>query len=133
MAVKTLGNITISYNSNALQSHLSQASVEAIISELDITNLASSATEKIPGLGNWTVPVSGFWSPTLDGYLAPDSITPPASLRTLVVVVGVSGSTVTLTWTSNAFISNYRVNADSPNAPITWSGTLSVSGNPVRS
>lgn len=133
LAVKTLGNITVSYNSNALAGYLSQASLESIVAELDVTNLASSAAEKIPGLGNWSIPVSGFWAPALDAILAPDSISPPTTLRTLVVVIGVSGSTVTFTFTSAAFISNYRISADSPSAPITWSGTLSVSGNPVRS
>lgn len=132
MPVKSPGNITISYNSNALAPHLNQASIEGIVAEIETTDLASTAQEKIPGLGGWSVPVGGFWSDTLDGYLAPDAISPPASLRTLVVVLGPSGAQVTLTFTSAAFISNYRVSAE-PSGALTWSGTLSVSGAPTRS
>lgn len=133
MPVKALGSITVTYNSNALTAKLNQASLEAIVNAIDTTNLASSAGEQIPGLTNWSVPVGGLWDSTLDGYLGPDAVSPPATLRTLVVVIGPSGSTVTYTWTSNAFISNYRFGADSPGAALTWSGTLAVSGAPVRS
>jgi hypothetical protein len=133
MAVKALQNITITYDGDSLEEHLSQASLEAVIAEIDVTVLSSAAGEKIAGLGNWSVPVSGFWSSTLDGYLAPDAVSPPSTLKTLVVVIGPSGSQVTFTWTANAFLSNYRINADNPGGAITWTGTLSVSGNPVRS
>lgn len=132
MPVKSITNISVSYNSNALAGYLNQASLEAIVNEIDVTDLASAANEKIAGLANWSVPVGGFWDSTLDGYLGPDSVSPPASLRTLVVVIGPSGSQVTYTFTSAAFISNYRVQAE-PTGAITWSGTLSVSGAPVRS
>lgn len=131
MPLKASGSITVTYNSNALTGYLNQASLEGIVQEIETTDLASTAQEKIPGLGGWNVPVGGFWDATLDGYLGPDAVSPPASMRTLAVVIG-SGSTVTYTWTSNAFISNYRVSAE-PSGALTWSGTLSVSGAPTRS
>lgn len=131
-ATKAPGNITISYNSNALAGYLNQASIDGVIAEIDTTDLASTAMEKIPGLGSWSVPVGGFWDSTLDGYLGPDAIAPPSTLRTLVVVIGPSGSQVTYTWTSNAFISGYKIAAE-PGGALTWSGTLSVSGVPTRS
>lgn len=129
MAKKALGNITITYDGDSLEEHLNQASLEAVIAEIDTTVLSSTAGEKIAGLGNWSVPVGGLWSATLDGYLGPDAVSPPSTLKTLVVTI----DTVTYTWTANAFLSNYRVSADNPGGAITWSGTLSVSGNPTRS
>lgn len=132
-AQKSLGNITIQYNSNNLTSKLNQASLEAIVNSIDTTNLASTAGEQIPGLVNWSVPVGGLWDSTLDGYLGPDAVSPPSSLRTLVVVIGPSGSQVTYTWSSASFISNYKFGADSPGGANTWSGTLAVSGAPTRS
>lgn len=133
MAVKALGSITVTYNSNALTAKLNQASLEAIVAAIDTTNLASSAGEQIPGLVNWSVPVGGMWDSTLDGYLGPDAVSPPSTLRTLVIVIGPSGSQVTYTWTSNSFISNYKFGADNPGGALTWSGTLAVSGAPTRS
>ena len=132
MPVKSSGNVLVVYNSNALTAFLNQASLEGIVNEIDVTSLASTAGEKIPGLGGWNVPVGGFWTSVLDGYLGPDSISPPASLRTLVVTIGPSGAQSIYTFTSAAFISNYRVSAE-PSGALTWSGTLSVSGAPTRS
>lgn len=132
-AVKALGSITVTYNSNALTAKLNQASLEAIVNAIDTTNLASTAGEQIPGLVNWSVPIGGMWDSTLDGYLGPDTVSPPSSLRTLVIVIGPSGSQVTYTWTSNSFVSNYKFGADNPGGALTWSGTLSVSGAPTRS
>lgn len=129
MALKALTNVQITYDGDSLEEHLNQASMEAVIAEIDTTVLSSTAGEKIAGLGNWSVPVGGLWSATLDGYLGPDAVSPPSTLKTLIVVI----ATVTYTWTTTAFLSNYRVSADNPGGAITWSGTLSVSGNPVRS
>ena len=133
MAVKTLGNVTVTYNSNALTAYLNQASVEAVVAAIDTTVFSSSANTQIPGSVSWSVPVGGLWSSTLSGYLLADVVTPPTTLRTLVIVIGASGAQVTYTWTSNSFISNYTVNNADPNSAITWSGTLSVSGAPTIS
>lgn len=133
MAVKTQGNITVTYNGSALQAYLNTQSIEAIVNEIDTTTLASTGMEKIPGPSGWSVNVGGFWAKALDDILGPDAISPPATLRTLAVVIGASGAQVTYTWTSNAFISNYRADASDPNGVWTWTGTLAVSGVPTRS
>ena len=133
MAVKTLGNVTVTYNSNALTSHLNTQSIEAVVNEIDTTTFSSTAATKIPGSVNWNIPIGGLWSSALSGFLLSDVVTPPTTLRTLVIVIGASGSQVTYTWTSNAFISNYTVNNSDPTGAITWSGTLAVSGAPTIS
>jgi hypothetical protein len=107
--------------------------MEAIVNAVDTTNLASTANESIAGSASWSIGIGGQWSLTLDGYLGPDAVTPPSTLKTLVVVIGAAGSQATYTWTTNSFLSNYTVDASDMQGVITWSGTLSVSGPPVRS
>lgn len=132
MPVKSLGNITVDYNSNSLEEHLNSQSLQAVVDAIDTTVLSSSGREKIPGLGDWTITVGGLWSDTLHGYLNPDVVSPPTTLRTLAITLGESGSTVTYTWTENAFISDYSWTVE-PSGAVTWSGTLSVSGAPTMS
>lgn len=132
MAVKALQGITITYDGDSLEEHLNAASLQATINAIDTTVLSSSAAEKIPGLGDWTINIGGPWSSTLHGYLNPDVVAPPSTLKTLVVVVGQSGSQVTYTWTTNSFISDYSFSLE-PTGMITWTGVLSVSGVPTMS
>ena len=129
--IKAIKNITITYNGTNITQYLNQASQEAIVNEIDVTNLTSDGAEKIAGLANWSVNVAGLWEKALDDVCGPDMVTPPESKRTLVVVMGKSGSQVTYTWTNNAFIANYRANFDNPTSASTWSGTLAVSGAPT--
>lgn len=126
MAIKSAGNVTVSYASNALAGYLNDASIEGIVKELVTTVLTDTGETKIPGLPSWNITVGGPWASALDGFLAPDAISP--ALRTLVVVYG----GVTLTWTSTAFIANYKVVGNPDNA-LMWTGTLAVSGIPTRS
>jgi len=133
MPVKTQGNVTVTYNSTEITDYLNQQSLEAIVNEIDTTNLGSTSNEKTPGSVNWAVNVGGFWAKALDDLLGPDAVTTPTTLRTLAVVIGASGAQVTYTWTSNSFVGNYRVEAADPTGVITWSGTLAVSGAPTRS
>lgn len=133
MASKALGNVQITYNSGSLEEHMNQASVEAVIAAIDVTTLADTAGKQIPGMASWSVPIGGLWTDTLDDILGPDAVDPPSSLRTLVVVMGPSGAQVTLTWTSNSFVTNYKFGADNVSGALTWSATLGVSGAPTRS
>jgi hypothetical protein len=137
-ATKAGLHITLSYNSNAMAGYLDTASIEAVVKELIATVLTSTGEVKIPGVPNWTITIGGPWSKALDDILGPDMVSPPDTpSRTLVVVYGPSGSTVTLTWTASgdvgSFISNYKVIGNNPNELMKWTGTLTVSGAPVRS
>lgn len=51
MAVKALTNVTVTYDGDSLEEHLTQASIEAIIAEIDTTVLSSAAGEKSPDWG----------------------------------------------------------------------------------
>ena len=127
---KVAGNVTVTYNASALTNYLNTVSLNAVVNSIDTTDFGdANAMTSIAGLSDWDVPIGGPWDPTLDGYLAPDMIAPPTTLRTLVVVI----DTVTFTATTNAFITGYTIDTSSPSDGITWSATLKISGAPVRS
>lgn len=137
MAVKTLQNIAITYNASSMAAHLDQASLEATVETIDTTTFASAAQEKTPGATSYSIPVGGPWSKALDDILGADTVSPPSTLRDFVYQIGPSGNRATYTWTGSAtvgaFISDYKVQADDPMGTIKWSGTLTISGAPVRS
>lgn len=124
-ATKSAGNVTLTYNGNAITSYLSQQSLDAVAKAIETTNMASTAVQNTPGLPGWTVNIGGFFDATLHGYFSSDITTP--TLRTLVVGIG----TVTYTWTTNAFISNFKIDASNPNEAIKWTATLTTSGAPT--
>jgi len=130
--VKAQGNVSVVYNSENITNYLNDQSLEAIVNEIDTTTLGGTAAQKTPGSVDWSVNVGGFWEKDLDDALGPDAVSTPSTLRTLVVTIGASGSQVAYTWTSNAFVGNYRIEASDPKGVITWSGTLAVSGAPSR-
>lgn len=130
MAVKAETNATVTYNSNALTAYCNQADVAAAIDQLDVTDLASTAKESLTGFAEWTISLGGFWDATIDGYLAPDAVT-PGTKRTAVIAYNDDTTTVTYTWTSNAEIRNYNISAQ-VGSPLTWTAELMLSGAPGR-
>ena len=130
MAIKSLGNVVVNYNSVNITQYCSQADLKAAIERLDTTNLASTAKESIAGDAEWTISLSGQWATALDTALAVDAVT-PGTARTASIAIDGGAQTVTYTWTSTAEISDYTVTS-ATGAFIGWSGTLSLSGAPGR-
>lgn len=130
MAVKSLGNVVVNYNSVNITQYCSQADLNATIERLDTTNLASTAKESIAGDAEWTIALSGSWATALDTALAVDAVT-PGTARTATIAFDGGASTVTYTWTSTAEIQDYKITS-ATGAFIAWSGTLSLSGAPGR-
>lgn len=129
MAIKGAGGATCTYNSNALTAHMNQSDLQNTVQELEATDLASTAQETDGGLAKWTYNMGGDWNSTIDGYLAPDSLT--GTKRTAAIVFDDGSTAVTFTWTSQAWISNYQIQAPA-NGKMTWTATLNLSGNPSR-
>lgn len=129
-ARKTRGNVTVSYNSNALTNYCNQAELGATVERIETTHFGSTAKESIAGDTEWTIPLSGDWDNTLDGYLAPDAVTPGTKRTAVIAFVG-STQTVTYTWTSNAEIQDYKVSGQI-GGKLQWSATLALSGAPTR-
>jgi hypothetical protein len=135
---RVAGNTTVTYNATAITAFLDQASLEAVTNAISVTNLASTAEQQIAGLPKFSAPVGGPWSKQVDDVLGPDALTPPSTLRALVLVVGPSGNQVTYTWASptetyGAFVENYKIDGSSPTDGLKWSGNFAISGKPVRS
>jgi len=130
MAVKSLGNVVVTYGGTDFTQYCSQADLSAVIERLDVTNLASTAKESIAGDAEWTIAVSGSWATTLDTLLAVDAVT-PGTARNATIAFDGGASTVTYTWTAKAEIQDYKVTSATGNF-IQWSGTLSLSGAPSR-
>lgn len=131
MAVKSEGNVTVTYNSNALTAYCSSADVSATIDQLDATNLASTAKESITGFGEWSIALGGQWDSVVDGYLAPDAVTPGTKRTAVIAYTDDGDTTVTYTWTSNAEIQDYSISS-ATGGLISWSATLMLSGAPSR-
>lgn len=132
MAVKSETNATVTYNSNALTAYCNQADLSATIAALDSTDLASTGKEYVNDTPEWSIAVGGAWHATLDGYLAPDAVTPGTKRTCAIAYTDAGSTTVTYTWTSNAEIADYSISS-ATGSLITWSGTLRLSGAPSRS
>ena len=127
---KAQGNVTCTYNSNALTAYINQADTQSTLAQIDVTTLGDTGKVNIVDAAEWQISLGGPWHPTLDGYLAPDAVT-PGTKRTAVISYTNGTSTVSFTWTSNAEIGNYQIQA-APGGAITWSATLTLSGAPTR-
>ena len=129
-ARKARGNVTCTYNSNAITAYLDSADLEATIDMLETTNLASTAAESTAGDPSWKISLSGMWDNAIDAILAVDAVT-PGTKRTAVMVLTGSTAAVTYTWTTNAEIGDYSVSSAVGDF-IKFSATLTLSGAPVR-
>lgn len=132
MPVRSLQNVVVSYNGTNITGYLNSQSLQATVAAIDTTVLNSTAGEKISGLADWNISVGGLWAKALHDLLNADCVTPPETLRTLVVTIGASGAQAVYTWTTNSFISDYSWSVE-PTGAITWTGALSVSGAPTMS
>lgn len=129
-AKKSAGNVALTYNAVALTNYMDQLSMDGVVNLIETTDFGdSSATTGIPGLATWKLSIGGPFDPAVNTALAPDVITPPTTLRTLVATI----DTAVYTWTTNAFLTSYKVNPSAPSAGITWSAEIAGSGAPVLS
>lgn len=130
-------NLTVTYNSANITAYINQADLEGVVGEIEGTNLASVAAESEPGSTDWRVRCSGMLDKASDDVFGKESLTPPSTLRNLVITVGPSGSVSTYTWTGDAsegaFVNNYTIQPTEPTQLINWSAELGISGGPVRS
>lgn len=135
MPIKGSGNYTFSYNSVALAPYISESSLRNVVEAIESRNLASTTVANVGSSVSTTIAISGDWDKALDDALAPDSLSPPATLRTWSMVVGKSGAQVTYGQTGTAdvgaFVSNYEANFTAGDK-ATWSAELTISGTVTR-
>jgi hypothetical protein len=132
MAVKAATNTVVSYNATNITSYCDKATLDAAAESIGVTNLNSTAEEFIVTFANWSVPVGGPWDKALDDVLAPDIVS-PGTARTAYIEFQTASNTVRFTWTTNAYLENYKAESPNPNEAIRWEATLRMSGAPTRS
>lgn len=134
--IRSLKNVALSYNSVDFTEYLNQASLQNTVEAIDTTTFDSDGKENAAGAASFSISVGGPWSKAVDDVLGLDGANPPSTLRTLVYTVGPTGGQVIRTWTGSetvgAFISDYQIDASNPLGLIMWTGTLTISGAPVR-
>lgn len=133
-ALKGAGNVTVSYNSNAITNYVNTTDLQNVVAELESTHMGSTAMSSDAGLVKSTLQLGGDLNSVIDGFLGPDSLT--GTKRTVVITYGVSGAVVTYTWTAagdvGGFITNYSLKGAAAGKQE-WSATLNLSGLGVRS
>lgn len=131
MPVKSNPNVSLVYNAVNITAFCDTASMDAVVEAIEDTNLASTATSNTPGDTTWTYDIGGSWAIALDNVFGPDVGSPPATLRTFVAAIGAVGGVATYTWTTAAYITNYKVTMTA-GANIKWTGKLNLTAAPVR-
>lgn len=131
MAQKAATNTVVSYNGTDITSYCDKATLDAAAETVNVTNLNSTADEFIVTHANWSVPIGGPFDLTLDGVLGPDIVT-PGTARTAYIEFQAGANTTRYTWTTNAYLENYKAEAPNPNEAHRWEATLRMSGAPTR-
>ena len=129
-AVKGAGNVAATWNAHVVTEYCDTAGIQDQINQIDVTNLASSDNENLPGFGQWTSPLGGNWDATIDGWIGADALA--KAVRTFAIAfTDATPTTVTYTWTDAAMITNYQIST-TPTGAHKWSATLTLSGAPTR-
>lgn len=123
-------NTVVTYNGQALTNYTNSAEVSSTLDRIETTHFGSTANESIAGDAEWRINIGGDWDNVVDGYLAPDAIT-PGTRRTASAALTGSSQTVTYTWTTNAEIGEWSISSN-VNGKIEWSAVLILSGAPTR-
>lgn len=130
-AVKSQGNITLTYNDQDLTCYANQANLNATAESIEATVFCSTGAESIPDSPTWAIDFSGYWDVLFDGYIFPDIIAPGTKRNAVIGFTDASAAVVTYTWTANAEIQSAGITA-AIGSLIGHSITLSLSGAPVR-
>lgn len=130
MATRALQNQDLNYNATAIESHLNSVVLEASVEELTSMDFDSTGEEVQAGVQNWTCNATGYWDSTVDGVVAPDALSAPTTLRTLISTTGEATNDTAWTWTTNAFIASYVITAG--RGLINIDVEFGLSGEPAR-
>lgn len=127
---KSAANTQVLYNAVDITQYCDQADLEAVLEQLDATNLASTANESVAGFATWRIRLAGPWTPALDNVFGPDAVAPGTKRNASIKLMNGANS-VTYGWTNNAELANYKPTA-AAKAVHKWSGELALSGAPTR-
>lgn len=120
------GNFTFTFDSLDCSGQLDKADLEETVAELEATFANATATASEPGLKTFKITASGAWSKALDAKMR------GTGKKTAVLTIGSGAELVTYTWTTQAFVTNYKRTMGSKDR-IDWSCTYNLSGLPTVS
>lgn len=129
---KGAGKVAVTFNGTAITSYCNKADLDAVLDQIDVTNLASTGAESISAFPKWSINLGGNWDATFDAVIGPEAVTPGTKRTAVIAFTDSASSTVTYTWTSKAEIGNYTITS-TPTGAIGWTAVLALSGAPSRS
>jgi hypothetical protein len=133
MAVKTRGNVTVTFNSVNLSPYITDHTFTQEGERIDITTYTSTANTTMAGDVTFGLEISGILDIAVDNALAPNLGN--GTKYTLVVAEDMGAQTVTNTWTAagdvGAEVASYSKNGASKENQK-FSATFAISGAPVR-
>lgn len=118
------GNFTFTFDSLDTSGQLDKADLDETVAELEATFANATATASEPGLKTFKINASGAWSKALDAKMR------AAGKKTAVLTIGTSTEAVSYTWTTQAFVTNYKRTMGSKDR-VDWSATFNLSGLPT--
>lgn len=118
------GNYTFTFDGTAFTGSLDKLDLEETVAELEATFGDSTATASEPGLKTYKITASGAWSKALDAKLR------ATGKKTAVLTIATSTEAVSYTWTTQAFVTNYKRTMGAKDR-IDWSATFNLSGLPT--
>lgn len=118
------GNYTFTFDGTSFTGQCDKVDIDETTAELDATFGDATATGSEPGLKTYKITASGAWSKALDAKLR------ASGKKTAVLSVGSGSELVTYTWTTQAFVSNYKRTMGAKDR-LDWSATFNLSGLPT--
>jgi hypothetical protein len=128
---------SVVYNGTDITQYCRLGDLEGVTTPLDATSLADSFQTFVPGTTSWVVTIEGNLTKEIDDMLGKEALSPPSTMRDLVITVGEATNSSTYTWTGDdevgAFITNYKVGPNVQFGQIPFRAEIATSGAPVRS
>ena len=118
------GNYTFTFDGLSLTAQCDKVDLEEVVAELNATFGDSTAVSSEPGLKTYKITGSGAWSKALDAKLR------ATGKKTAILTVGSGAELVTYTWTTQAFVANYK-RQSAATERLNWSATFNLSGLPT--
>ena len=118
------GNYSLTFDGLNVTSQCDKADLEEVVAELEATFGDATGTANEPGLKTFKITASGAWSKALDAKFRANG------KKTAILTVGSSTELVTYTWTTQAFIANYK-RTMAAKERLDWSATINLSGLPT--
>ena len=77
--------VFVSYDNHDITEWAHSASLDAAITNINVNDFASVATESIAGMPKWRIVLQGFYDSTIDGYLLPEVIAATGEPKTAAI------------------------------------------------